>query len=126
MSSADVPNAALALHGLLLNRYWHGGGLVGPDCGIRFNYRVGRFVKSYLRALPWRDSLYYLQTQAYWTLANWRLSELMNDERLQRVAVASARGMLARQRADGAWDYPNPEWHGRVANAEGSWAAIGL
>jgi hypothetical protein len=83
-------------------------------------------VKSYLRGVPWRDGLYYLQAQAYWTLANWRLYDLAGDEDARDLATACARGMLARQRADGGWDYPNPEWRGRVANAEGSWATIGL
>jgi hypothetical protein len=34
--------------------------------------------------------------------------------------------MLARQRPDGAWDYPNPEWKGRTATVEGVWASLGL
>ena len=34
--------------------------------------------------------------------------------------------MVTRQRPDGGWDYPHPGWKGRVATAEGCWAAIGL
>jgi len=34
--------------------------------------------------------------------------------------------VLKRQRDDGAWVYPNPEWRGRIATAEGTWGAIGL
>jgi uncharacterized protein YyaL (SSP411 family) len=34
--------------------------------------------------------------------------------------------MILSQRTDGAWDYPNPEWRGRIATAEGTWASIGL
>jgi hypothetical protein len=126
VSAPESTSAAMVLHDFMIERHWRGSGLVGPDPGVRLNYRVGRFVKSYLPGLPWRDDLYYLQAQAYWTLANWRLAEFTGSERSGEVATACARGMLERQRPDGAWDYPNREWHGRVANAEGSWAAIGL
>jgi hypothetical protein len=34
--------------------------------------------------------------------------------------------MLKRQREDGAWVYPNREWKGRVATAEGTWGSLGL
>jgi hypothetical protein len=117
---------ALRLHRHLMDEYWEENALLGPDHGIRFNYRIGRFVKSYLRALPWGDRLYYLQGQSYWTLANWRLYPVAGDETFRKLAVACSDGMLARQRADGAWDYPNREWKGRTANAEGTWAALGL
>lgn len=126
MTSEDLQRAARRLHDHLHEEHWRGDGLVGPDFGVRMNYRVGRFVKSYLHPLPWRDDLYYLQAQAYWVLANWELLAATGDPRAEDLAVACARGMVARQRPDGAWDYPNPEWRGRVANAEGSWAAIAL
>ena len=123
---AELVAAALALHRWLVRAHWNGEGLVGPDCGVRFNYRAGRFVKAYLRGLPWRDDLYYLQGQGYWMLANWRLHELTGDRGSADIALRCARGVVARQRLDGAWTYPNREWRGRVASAEGSWAAIGL
>lgn len=118
--------AALNLHRYLLAEHWRGDALVGPDVGVRVNYRLGRFVKGYLRALPWRDALCYQQAQGYWTLANWQLAALTGDASFRDVAERCSAGMLARQRADGAWDYPNPEWKGRVATAEGTWASIGL
>jgi hypothetical protein len=128
--SGGVPEsrlgAALALHCHLMRRHWRHGGLVGPDCGVRLNYRAGRFVKSYLSALPWRDDLYYLQAQGYWILGNWRLWELTREERYATIALRCSNGVLARQRPDGAWAYPNPAWKGRVATAEGTWASIGL
>jgi hypothetical protein len=34
--------------------------------------------------------------------------------------------VLAAQRPEGYWDYPNPEWRGRVATVEGCFAALGL
>jgi len=117
--------SALKLHRFLCERHARGG-LVGPDPGIRWNYRVGRFVKSALQFLPWNDDLYYVQGQGYWILANGRLFDLTGDDQFLRLAVETSDELLARQRADGAWDYPNPEWKGRVATAEGTWGAIGL
>ena len=119
-------DAARRLFDHLERRHWAGDGLVGPDVGIRLNYRVGRFVKSYIPMLPWHDDLYYLQGQGYWVLANWRLASLFGNPEHGARAVASSDGMLTRQRDDGAWDYPNPEWKGRVATAEGTWGSIGL
>jgi hypothetical protein len=117
---------AIRLHRYLVARHWSGKALIGPDPGIRFNYRIGRFIKSYLRQVRWRDDYYYLQGQAYWTLANWRLFDLLGQETCREIALRSSASMLAAQRSDGAWDYPNPEWKGRVATVEGSWGAMGL
>jgi hypothetical protein len=115
----DAKRTAHALHDYLLRTHLRGGVLVGPDSGVRFNYRVGRFLKSYTPWLPWHDEHCYMQTQAYWCLASWRLGEA-------DTACACAQGMIERQRPDGAWEYPNPEWRGRVATAEGTWAAMAL
>jgi hypothetical protein len=119
-------SAAGRLHGYLLRRHWRGDRLVGPDTGIRFNYRIGRFVKSYSSFIPWRDDLYYLQAQGYWMLSNWRLLYLDGGSGHQEVAHRCAQSTLGAQRPDGAWDYPNPEWRGRVATYEGVWASLGL
>ncbi len=118
--------AALRMHHFLTETNCRDCGLVGPDPGVRLNYRVFRFVKSYLSFVPWQDSLYYAQAQGYWILANWRLFALTGDETYQQLALAGSKTLIERQRADGAWDYPNPEWKGRVATAEGTWGAIGL
>jgi uncharacterized protein YyaL (SSP411 family) len=118
--------AATNLHRHLIAHHWTGRALVGPDCGVRLNYRVGRFIKSYLRGLPWRDHYYYLQAQGYWTLANWRLFELTGELTYRDIAVRCSASILAAQRPDGAWEYPNPEWKGRIASAEGTWASLGL
>ena len=118
--------AAIRLHDYLVDRHWSGSALVGPDPGIRFNYRIGRFIKSYVSHVDWRDHYYYLQCQGYWTLGNWRLFDLLGDDRYRDIAVRCSTAMLNAQRPDGAWDYPNPEWRGRVATVEGTWASIGL
>jgi hypothetical protein len=119
-------NEARRLHAYLHTNHWDGAALTGPDPGVRFNYRVGRYVKSYLPFLPWHDSHYYLQAQAYWVLANWRLADATGDRAFEADAVAASHEMLRRQSPDGAWEYPNPEWSGRVATAEGAWASIAL
>ena len=118
--------AAQRLHRYLIGSHWDGRALNGPDPGIRFNYRIGRFAKGYLPFLPWRDSLYYLQGQGYWVLGSWLLRSLSSTEAAGECAVQASDEMLDRQRDDGAWEYPNPEWRGRVATAEGCWGAIGL
>lgn len=107
-------------------RHWDGKALRGPDPGIRLNYRVGRFIKSALPHLPWKDDYYYLQAQGYWVVGNWLLFAHTADERYRRIAIACSQTMLEQQRPDGSWIYPNPEWRGRIATVEGTWASIGL
>jgi hypothetical protein len=117
---------ARRLHQYLLTHHWDGRGLAGPDSGVRVNYRLGRFVKSYLPIVPWRDSYYYLQAQGYWVHANWLLGDLTGEEACGEVAVRASDEMLARRRPGGSWEYPNREWVGRIATVEGTWAALGL
>lgn len=130
MATLDKPSTSLApalrLHRYLCDHHLKRGALVGPDPGIRFNYRIYRFIKSYLRAIPWQDNLYYLQAQGYWILGNARLFEQTQDARYREFMIACADSILDHQQDDGAWPYPNPEWRGRVATAEGVWASIGL
>ena len=118
--------AALRLHHYISRRHWNGKALIGPDPGIRINYRIGRFIKSYLPPLPWNDNYYYLQAQGYWILANWRLFQRTGESRYRDVATACSRYMIGQQRDDGAWLYPNREWKGRIATAEGTWGSLGL
>ena len=113
------------LHGFVEERFWRGDFLTGPDVGIRFNSRIGRFVKSYT-PLDWFTDLAYQQAQAYWLLANWRLARVTGNPRYAGIAVAGSDEVLARQRRDGSWDYPNPEWAGRVATVEGCFAGLAL
>src|SRR5262245_51060843 len=117
--------AALRLHEYLLRTHWKKG-LVGPDPGVRFNYRIGRFAKSLLRCMHWHDDLYYLQAQGYWVLGNWGLFDRTAAERFYDIAMHCSADIVSRQRDDGAWDYPNPEWKGRLATTEGNWASLGL
>jgi len=118
--------AALRLHRYMMNNHWHNGGLVGPDPGIRFNYRLFRFVKSYAPAFDWNDSMYYIQAQGYWILVNWKLFDITGDEAYRTIARICSETLREHQRPDGAWEYPNPEWKGRIVTSEGTWGAIGL
>lgn len=121
-------DAATRLYTHLLKEHWNGQALAGPDSGIRFNARAGRFIKSYLSFVPWRDTYTYAQTQKYWVLANWLLADLrLADERqCQDIAIATSEYLLSVQRPEGYWNYPNPEWSGRIATVEGNYASIAM
>ena len=124
------PNALLdgaaRLHSYLLKEHWNGQALEGPDSGVRFNRRIGRFIKSYLDFLPWSDNYIYIQAQGYWILDNWLMAELLDNEQAKDLALACSDYLLAAQRPEGYWEYPNPEWKGRIATVEGNYATLGL
>jgi hypothetical protein len=116
---------ALKVHRYMEDHFVQQGAVVGPDPGVRFNYRLWRFLKCYTPWIPWRDGLYYLQCQGYWVTANWLLARDCQDHYGQ-LALQATDQIVERQRPSGAWDYPNPEWKGRVATVEGIWAALAL
>ena len=113
------------LYRYLATNHLRDGALIGPDPGVRFNYRFWRFAKSALPFIPWQDDLYYLQAQGYWVLANWGLYDSGQDS-YKSAALSCSNRIVQNQRPDGAWDYPNPEWRGRVATVEGIWASLAL
>jgi hypothetical protein len=119
-------DSAQKLYDFLHKEFWNGEAFIGPDIGIRFNFRFWRFIKSYLAFIPWTDNLVYMQAQGYWILANWALYDLTKDEQYKDIALACSNHVLKAQHSEGFWDYPNPEWGGRVATVEGDFAAIGL
>jgi hypothetical protein len=47
LTANEQPQAAYRLHDYLLREHWKGQALGGPDPGVCFNYRIGRFLKSY-------------------------------------------------------------------------------
>ncbi|MCC7335278.1 MAG: hypothetical protein IT422_09280 [Pirellulaceae bacterium] len=118
-------DVALNIHSYMERSFSVDGAIIGPDPGVRFNYRIWRFLKGYTPWIAWNDGLYYLQCQGYWVMANWLLSREPED-RFAQIALAASDRIVERQRADGAWDYPNPEWKGRVATVEGTFASFAL
>jgi len=117
----------MRLHAHLLSRHVReDGAIVGPDPGVSLNLRVTRFVKSYLRVIPWRDRLYYQQAQTYWILDNFTLYKLEGDEKYKAASLRCAEVVAARQTAEGYWEYPQAEWRGRVATVEGCFGGLGL
>jgi hypothetical protein len=125
---SELVQSVSRLHRHIADAHWKEDHLAGPDPGIRFNSRVFRFFKSYLDFIPWRDDLVYAQAQKYWIEANLLMDRL--DLGGAGAGVALARScadyLLSVQRPEGYWDYPNPEWAGRIATVEGNYAAIGL
>ena len=119
-------DAARRLHAHLGARHLHDGRLAGADQGVRWNIRIGRFVKSYLPVLRPRERYFFLQGQAYWAFASWTLGDLTKDPAFHASARDATRVIAATQRADGAWDYPLPERRHLVATVEGDFGAVAL
>ncbi|MBN2415910.1 hypothetical protein JXO52_08705 [bacterium] len=116
----------LALYEYLQARHWRDGALTGPDPGLRFNFRIWRFLKSYTRFLPWHDDTYFLQGQGYWIWDNWKLYARLGEIRFRETAVCCTERILREQKQDGSWEYPLREWKDRVATVDGDYAARGL
>jgi hypothetical protein len=126
MERRSLGRAARQLHSYLVQRHWAGEALEGPDVGIRFNSRIGRFIKSYFPFLSWSDRLRYNQGQGYWIAANWLIYDLFEQKEARALALTTANDLLERQQPGGHWEYPNPEWRGRIATVEGNFATLGL
>ncbi len=122
----EIFSAAERLHAHLLRRHLSRGLLRGPDSGVRFNLRAGRFLKSLLSSVPWRDNYAFMQTQGYWTLSNWMMFEASGGVRHRELALAATEAALGLQRSEGSWAYPLPERKGLIATVEGNWAALAL
>ncbi len=127
-SNQTCANAAVRLHAYLARHHLHGKALRGPDPGVRFNARFGRFIKSYASTISWRDAMAYAQTQKYWIAGNWRLSDsgLIDRVLAEHHAVAAAEFLVEAQTDEGYWPYPNREWGNKIATVEGTYAALGL
>lgn len=99
---------------------------MGPDPGVRLNLRIGRFIKSYLRFLPWHDDRYYLQTQAYWIFNNLTIYNRTKDRKYLDHALRCADIIASRQKPEGYWDYPGGEWKQMIATVEICFGGLGL
>ncbi len=127
-TTAELMSASERLYRYILEHHWHPPVVTGPDPGIRWNARIGRFVKSYASFMNWRDDLVYAQAQKYWIQANLLISDigLESGSGARRIAVECAEYLHDAQTPEGYWAYPNREWSGRIATVEGNYAAIGM
>ncbi|HMD95929.1 MAG TPA: hypothetical protein VKM93_01170 [Terriglobia bacterium] len=122
----DLSTAASRLHVYLLRRHFRDGLLIGPDYGVRFNFRAWRFLKSALPTIRWGDDYVFMQTQGYWILANWLLYDRTGEPQYREIALATSDAILRLQTSEGFWAYPLPERRHLIATVEGCWASIGL
>ena len=122
----DFLIAAERLHRHLVQRHWDGHALVGPDPVGKINWRVTRFLRSYLSFLPWRDRYTFLQTEGYWIKSNVEFYKLTGDDSYLQFVRSTADQIQRIQRADGAWNYTLPERRHLVGIPEGMWAGLGL
>ncbi|MEQ1834440.1 MAG: hypothetical protein ABL977_15445 [Candidatus Eisenbacteria bacterium] len=126
-ATATAPLAAARrLHGYLAARHVHDQRLAGADQGIRWNIRIGRFVKSYLPMLRPVERFWFIQGQAYWAQASWTLGDLTGEPSYHAAARAATQAILEAQRPDGAWDYPLPERRHLIATVEGDFGAMAM
>lgn len=119
-------DSAERLHAYLLKQHWQAGAVYGPDSGVRFNARIGRFIKGYLTALPWSDNYAYIQSQAYWIFSNWLMHDLTGGPQFETLAVQGTDYIKTQQTPEGYWKYPNPEWKDRIATVEGCIGSLAL
>lgn len=120
-------DAVIRLHAYIIKNHWNGQAIIGPDSGVRWNFRIGRFVKSYLDFLPWSDTYVFQQAQGYWILANWLMGDLLDSEPCRHLALACSEFVVSAQHPDGYWEYPPlPSRKGKIATVEGNIATIGL
>ena len=93
---------------------------------MRWNIRIGRFVKSYAPFLRPTERYYFLQGQAYLAFASWTLGDLTGERAYHEAARAATRVIRDTQRADGAWAYPLPERRHLIATVEGDFGAVAM
>lgn len=118
--------SAERLHSYLLQQHWQEGAVYGPDSGVRFNARIGRFIKGYVNFVPWSDNYAYIQSQAYWILSNWLMYDLTENPQFEALAIQGTDYVKAQQTPEGYWKYPNPEWKHRIATVEGCIGSLAL
>jgi len=126
VTTDELLDAVQRLYNYMIKQHWNGQAVVGPDPGIRFNARFGRFIKNYLKFFPWPDNYVYLQAQGYWIINNWLMAKLFDNDAYSDVARNCSRYVLSIQQTEGYWEYPNPEWKKRIATVEGCFGALGL
>ncbi|MEN6356678.1 MAG: hypothetical protein ABFD83_06285 [Armatimonadota bacterium] len=124
---SSCSDAAQKLYDHIINYVDEQGALRGPDSGVRWNLRVGRFVKSYLPFISWGDSeRYFVQAQAYWIFSNVALQERTGDAKYLNTAHTCGEVLLNRQSPEGYWVYDDAGWSGRISSVDGCFGSLGL
>lgn len=119
--------AVLKLHQHVVNQHWDGQAIVGPDPIGKVNWRISRFVRSYLSFVPWNDRYVFMQGQGYWIISNILLGILTKDESYLEIARRCANYVVKNQGPDGGWKYINfRERRHLIGTVEGCWASLGL
>jgi hypothetical protein len=127
ISADQFCDATQNLHHHIHKTHWNGKSIEGPDSGVRWNFKIGRFMKSYLDFLPWKDGYVFFQAQGYWILANWLLANLFGKEDFEKLALNCSQYVTDQQTPEGFWRYPPlPSREGKIATVEGNIAAIAL
>lgn len=120
-------DVSLRLQKYISNEHWDGRVIVGPDPIGKINWRVTRFVRSYIPWFPQDDRYVYLQGQAYWILGNLKLFDITNNAHYMEIAEQCGDEIVARQPVDGAWRHPPIRGRkGFISTVEGVWASLGL
>jgi hypothetical protein len=126
LSREQILECCERLHDFLMDRHYARGLLHGPDPGVRFNWRLWRFLKSAADFIPWGDDYVFTQTQGNWVLANWLLYEGTGRDRFREIALESTEATLALQTPEGYWPYPLPERRHLIAALESIWGSAAL
>lgn len=119
-------DAALKLYDWLEKRHLRDGLLRGPDPGVRFNWRFGRFLKSAFPFLASGEDYIFMQTQGYWAMSNWLLHDFTGKNRYSEAALLCAESVLRLETVEGFWPYPLPQRRGLIATLESMWGAAVL
>ncbi|MBN1449862.1 MAG: hypothetical protein JW963_02520 [Anaerolineales bacterium] len=123
----DYLKAAIRLHDHVTSTHWDGRAISGPDPIGKINWRITRFIKSYLDWVSWGDRFTYLQAQGYWIKTNLRIFELTGESKYLDIARQCADHIIQMQMPNGVWEHP-PLWErkGYISTLETLWACLGL
>jgi Prenyltransferase and squalene oxidase repeat len=119
-------SAATQLHKFIMRSHWNGSTIVGPDPIGRINWRITRFIRSYLSFIPWSDQYVFYQGLGYWIISNLNLGVLTGETVYREIARKTADYIIQLQRTDGGWSYTLPERRHLVGIIECLWASLGL
>ena len=119
--------AILRLQDYIIEKHWNGQAIEGPMPIGKLNWRITRYIKAYLKWIPWSDNYEYKQGQGYWIQSNLILGQLLSDRHYLDYGRICADYIIQKQLANGAWRYPPlRERRDHISSIEGAWASLGL